>query len=56
MKDTQLYDFAKLLKDIHFTKTSDVRNIVKKIKDEVNKRLKKNVLNPYANLEIIKYM
>jgi hypothetical protein len=56
MKDTQLLDFAKLLTEIYFSKTPDVRNVLIKIKDEVSKRLKKNIVNPYANLEVLKYL
>ena len=33
----------------------DVRPVIKKIKDEYNKRMKKNMPNPYANLDISKF-
>lgn len=56
MKDTQLYDFTKLLKDLYLLKVPDVRNVLKKMKEEVNRRLKKNVVNPYANLDVSKYL
>jgi len=32
----------------------DVRPIVKKIKEEYAKRVKKNIANPYGNLDISK--
>ncbi len=54
MKDNQLYDFAKLLKEIKVLDVPDVRNVLKKIKDEVFKKVKKNCSNPYANIEISK--
>lgn len=34
---------------------SDVRPVIKKIRDEYNKRMKKNSGNPYANLDITKF-
>ena len=33
----------------------DVRPVIKKIRDEYNKRMKKNMSNPYANLDITKF-
>lgn len=56
MKDTQLNDFSKLLKDLFELKLPDVRIVVKKIKDEVSRRVKKNNQNPYANLDLSKYL
>jgi CTD small phosphatase-like protein 2 len=56
MKDTQLFDFAILLKDLYELKVPDVRIINKKIKDEVLKRSKKNILNPYANIDLSKLL
>ena len=50
--DTQLIDLNKILKDIYFTKVADVRPIIKTINDEVIKNYRRNVNNPYSNLEI----
>lgn len=54
MKDTQLIDLQKILIDLHSMKVGDVRPYVKKVKEEHNKRLKKNSINPYSNIEIYK--
>ena len=54
MKDTQLNDFAKILRDIKILNVTDVRGVIKKIRDEVLKRVKKNAANPYANIEVSK--
>jgi hypothetical protein len=60
MKDTQLYDLKRILTGIFFNldlytiKPSDIRPFIKKIKEEVNKKLKKNVTNFYANIDINK--
>lgn len=55
MKDTQLYDFGKFLKDLYLMKVPDIRVVLKRIKEEVMKRLKKNSQNPYANLDLTKF-
>lgn len=35
-------------------KVTDVRPYIKKIKEEYNKKIKKNPVNPYANIELFK--
>ncbi len=35
-------------------KTNDIRPYIKKIKEEYTRRLKKNPINPYANIEVHK--
>lgn len=55
MKDNQLNDLGNLLKEIVNRKPSDVRTVLKKIKEEANRRIKKNLPNPYKNLPIDKY-
>lgn len=52
MKDSQLFDLFKLLKDIYSLQPSDVKVVIKKIKDEVTKRLGKNSSNPYSNISL----
>lgn len=52
MKDSQLLDLFKLLKDIYSLQPSDVKVVIKKIKDEVTKRLGKNSSNPYSNISL----
>jgi hypothetical protein len=54
MKDSQLFDLQKILIDLHSMKVGDVRPYVKKVKEEYNKRLKKNAQNPYSNIELYK--
>jgi TFIIF-interacting CTD phosphatase-like protein len=52
MKDTQLQDLCRILADIYNLKPSDVRPYVKKIKDEVNAKLNKNIQNPYSKIDV----
>lgn len=40
--------------DLHALKVSDVRPYIKKVKEEFNKRMKKNPINPYANIDLFK--
>jgi CTD small phosphatase-like protein 2 len=61
MRDTHLYDLKKLLLGISFVildlysmQLKDVRGVIKKVKDEVNKRLRKNAQNHYTNLDLTK--
>jgi CTD small phosphatase-like protein 2 len=56
IKDTQLFDFSKLLRDLYALRPTDIRVILKKVKEEVGKRLKKSNANPYANLELTKFI
>ncbi len=56
MKDTQLMDFAKILRDLVIMRVPDVRIVLKKLKEEVSRRLKKNNLSPYANIEVAKFL
>lgn len=56
MRDTQLFDICKILTDIYHKKPSDVRPIIKKINEDVAKKLKRNALNPYSNIDITKYL
>lgn len=52
MKDTQLNDLGKILKDVITLSPNDVRVAIKKIKEEVQQKLLKNVYNPYLKLEV----
>ena len=54
MKDTQLVDLLKILQDIITYKVTDVRMIIKKIREEITKS--KNTLNPYSSIDISKYI
>jgi hypothetical protein len=40
--------------DIYNVKPKDIRVLIKKVKEEVSKRVKKNVQNYYANIDILK--
>lgn len=53
IRDTQLMDLYKLLKDIITLQPTDVRPIIKRIKDEVSKKSVK-CLNPYQNIDLFK--
>lgn len=54
MKDTQLVDLMKILQDIINLRVPDVRIIIKKIREDSSKN--KNTLNPYASIDISKYI
>ncbi len=54
MRDTQLRDLSIILEDIYKNKVTDVRVIIKRLKDEILKS--KNVNNPYFKIDISKLM
>ena len=56
MKDNQLEDIGNFLKNLISKNPSDVRPIIKKVKEEINKRIKKNNVNPFKNIQIEKFL
>ena len=57
MKDTQLNDLSKILKNLIEKKPNDVRPIIKKFKDDMNKKMRNNMnINPYKGVDINKYL
>ena len=54
INDIQLKDLKKILKDIVKYNVDDVREIILKMNDEI--RISKNVINPYSNIDISKYI
>ena len=57
MKDTQLFDLGKILKDLLDKKPLDIRPIIKKLKDDMNKKLRNNMnANPFKGIDINKYL
>ena len=56
MKDTQLYDLGKILKDLVSRQPADIRPIIKKFKEDINKKLRNNMnINPFKGVDISKY-
>ena len=56
MKDTQLYDLGKILKDLVSRQPADIRPIIKKFKEDSNKKLRNNMnINPFKGVDISKY-
>ena len=56
MKDTQLNDLGKILTEIAIKKPNDVRNVIKKLQEDMAKKTRKNVnINPFKDLDISKY-
>jgi len=55
IKDVNLYDLCNILKDIYTLRVPDVRNIIKKLKEEVNARVKKGIINWYNDIDISKF-
>ena len=56
MKDTQLEDLGKILKDMIEKKPNDIRPIIKKIKEEVNKKVRNNMnISPFKGVDVSKY-
>ena len=56
MKDTQLNDLNIILTQIIEKKPNDIKIIIKKLNDEVNKKLKNNInINPFKDLDINKF-
>ena len=57
MKDTQLNDLGKILKILIGKKPSDLRPIIKKLKDDINKKMRNNMnINPFKGVDINKYI
>jgi len=52
IKDVNLFDLCNILKDIYALRVPDVRNIIRKVKEEVNVRVKKGVINWYHDIDI----
>ena len=56
MKDTQLNDLGKILKELVSKQPNDIRPIIKKFKDDINKKMRNNVnINPFKGVDINKY-
>ena len=56
MKDTQLDDLGKILKDIINRQPNDIRPIIKKFKDDVNKKIRNNMnVSPFKGIDVGKY-
>jgi Dullard-like phosphatase family protein len=56
MKDTQLNDLGIILTQIIDKKPNDIKPIIKKLNDEVNKKLKNNInMNPFKDMDISKF-
>ena len=56
MKDTQLDDLGKILKDLISQNPSDIRPIIKKFKEDINKKMRNNMnINPFKGVDITKY-
>ena len=55
MRDTQLNDLDIILTKIIEKKPTDIKPIIKKLNEEVNKRLKNNInLNPFKDIDVSK--
>ena len=55
MKDTQLNDLDIILTQIIEKKPQDIKPIIKKLNDEINKKLKNNInLNPFKDIDVNK--
>ena len=55
MKDTQLNDLDIILKQIIERKPQDIKPIIKKLNEEVNKKMKGNInLNPFKDIDVNK--
>ena len=54
INDVQLKDLLKILKDIVNLNINDVRFIIQKMNDEI--KISRNIIRPYANINISKYV
>ena len=55
MKDTQLNDLDTILTQIIEKKPQDIKPIIKKLNEELNKKLKNNInLNPFKDIDVAK--
>ena len=56
MKDTQLNDLGKILVEIVNKNPQNIRNIIKKLKEDCNKKMRKNInSNPFKEIDTNKY-
>ena len=56
MKDTQLKDLSRILGQIMEKKPDDIREIIKKLNEEINKNSKKNLnINPFKDIDVSKF-
>ena len=56
MKDTQLNDLGKILIEIVNKKPQNIRNIIKKLKEDCLKKIRKNInSNPFKDIDTNKY-
>ena len=57
MKDTQLNDLGKILKILIEKKPGDLRPIIKRFKEDINKKMRNNMnINPFKGVDITKYI
>ena len=54
VNDTQLRDLKKILKAIVEFNVTDVKYIISRMNEEI--KLSKNLINPYSNIDISKYI
>ena len=54
VNDTQLRDLKKILKAIVEFNITDVKYIISRMNEEI--KLSKNLINPYSNIDISKYI
>jgi hypothetical protein len=55
INDNSLLDLISILKDIYNYKIKDIKEILKKINEEVVSRVKKNIPYWYKDIDISKY-
>jgi hypothetical protein len=55
INDNSLLDLISILKDIYTYKIKDVKEIIKKINEEVGSKVKKNISNWYKDIDISKF-
>ena len=54
VNDVQFKDILKILKDIVANNVQDVRTIIQKMNDEI--KISRNIIRPYSNINIAKYL
>ena len=56
IRDISLVDLCGILKDMYSIKVKDVKDVVKKINEEVFSRIKKGMPNWYSNIDVKKFV
>jgi hypothetical protein len=56
MRDTELVDIGNFLKNLVLKNPKDVRIVIQKFKEDINRNIRKGNLNPFKDININDYV